>query len=191
MQQRAHLKRRSENEEKKQQNNIGRMWEIRIFKGRRKKCSTIRWVRENYSQRSEKLHFDNLCVSGQIHTLTHSDLQLLQALKWRTIMSNYQQSLVDWPFSILLSDLILESCVCLLVIDVSTEQTGLWGPIKNINRTYDKAELLVVARVHGLALLDAATVVGLTLRIEGNSPQLKDDVPLSLHIQRWILKACI
>lgn len=59
------------------------------------------------------------------------------------------------------------------------------------NATYDKAELLVVTRVHGLALLDAATVVGLTLRIKGNSPQLKDDVPLSLHMQRRILKCCL
>lgn len=56
--------------------------------------------------------------------------------------------------------------------------------------TYNKAKLLVVARVHGLALLNVATVVGLALCIEGNSPQLEDDVPLSLHMQRGILKCC-
>lgn len=55
-------------------------------------------------------------------------------------------------------------------------------------QTYNKAQLLVVAGVHGLAFLDAAAVVGLHLHVEGNSPQLKDDVPLSLHTQRRILK---
>lgn len=57
-------------------------------------------------------------------------------------------------------------------------------------QTHNKAELLVVAGIHGLAFLNAAAVVGLALHIEGNSPQLKDYVPLSLHMQRRILKCC-
>lgn len=48
-------------------------------------------------------------------------------------------------------------------------------------RTNDKAQLLVVAGVHGLALLEAAAVVGLALHVEGDPPQLEDDVPLSLR----------
>lgn len=46
--------------------------------------------------------------------------------------------------------------------------------------THDEAQLLVVAGVHGLALLHAAAVVGLALHVEGDPPQLEDDVPLSL-----------
>jgi len=55
-------------------------------------------------------------------------------------------------------------------------------------QTHNEAELLVVAGVHGLAFLDAAAVVRVTLHVEGNPPQLEDDVPLSLHMQRRILK---
>lgn len=47
--------------------------------------------------------------------------------------------------------------------------------------THDESQLLVVAGVHGLALLDAAAVVGLALHVEGDPPQLEDDVPLSLR----------
>lgn len=47
--------------------------------------------------------------------------------------------------------------------------------------THDEPQLLVVAGVHGLALLDAAAVVGLALHVEGDPPQLEDDVPLSLR----------
>lgn len=47
--------------------------------------------------------------------------------------------------------------------------------------THDEAQLLVVACVHGLALLHAAAVVGLALHIEGDPPQLEDDVPLGLQ----------
>lgn len=39
-----------------------------------------------------------------------------------------------------------------------------------MKQTYNKAELLVVAGVHGLAFLDAAAVVGFALHIESNSP---------------------
>jgi hypothetical protein len=46
--------------------------------------------------------------------------------------------------------------------------------------TYNEAQLLVVPGVHGLPLLDAATVVRLTLHVERNSAQLKDDVSLGL-----------
>lgn len=50
-----------------------------------------------------------------------------------------------------------------------------------MDATHDEAQLLVVAGVHGLALLDAAAVVGLALHVEGDPPQLEDDVPLSLR----------
>lgn len=53
-----------------------------------------------------------------------------------------------------------------------------------IHTTYNKAKLLVVTCVHGLAFLNTATVVGFTFHIKGNSPQLKNDVPLSLHMQK-------
>lgn len=46
--------------------------------------------------------------------------------------------------------------------------------------TYNKTKLFVVTGVHGLAFLNAAAVIGFTLHIEGNSPQLKDNVSLSL-----------
>lgn len=59
----------------------------------------------------------------------------------------------------------------------------LLAPLPLMNRTHDKPQLLVVAGVHGLALLDAAAVVGLALHVEGDPPQLKDDVPLSLRVQ--------
>lgn len=80
-------------------------------------------------------------------------------------------------------------CVCVCVCSTSDNECineTLWKTCQ----TYNKAELLVVAGVHGLAFLDAATVVGLALHVKGNSPQLKDDVPLSLHMQRRILNSC-
>lgn len=68
------------------------------------------------------------------------------------------------------------------VSDGERVNESLW----ETSQTYDEAELLVVAGVHGLALLDAAAVVGLALHVKGDSPQLKDDVPLSLRMQRRI-----
>lgn len=62
--------------------------------------------------------------------------------------------------------------------------------LRNTRTTYDEAKLFVVAGVHGLAFLNATTVVGLALHVESNSPQLKDDVPLSLHMYKGILKCC-
>lgn len=56
-------------------------------------------------------------------------------------------------------------------------------------KTHNKAQLLVVAGVHGLAFLHAAAVVGLTLHVEGDPAQLEDDVPLSLHVHRGMLKS--
>lgn len=52
-------------------------------------------------------------------------------------------------------------------------------------KTYNKAKFFVVSRVHGLALLNAAAVVGLALNIKSNPAQLEDDVPLSLHKHRY------
>lgn len=48
-------------------------------------------------------------------------------------------------------------------------------------KTYDEAQFFVVSCVHGLALLNAAAVVGLTLNVKSNPAQLEDDVPLSLN----------
>lgn len=52
-------------------------------------------------------------------------------------------------------------------------------------KTYDEAQFFVVSCVHGLALLNAAAVVGLTLNVKSNPAQLEDDVPLSLHKHRY------
>lgn len=62
--------------------------------------------------------------------------------------------------------------------------------MKPSKKTYNKAKLFVVAGVHRLAFLNAAAVVGLQLYVEGDSPKLKDDVSLSLHTQRGMLKRC-
>lgn len=58
---------------------------------------------------------------------------------------------------------------------------ALLAPPPLMDPTHDESQLLVVAGVHGLALLDAAAVVGLALHVEGDPPQLEDDVPLSLR----------
>lgn len=52
-------------------------------------------------------------------------------------------------------------------------------------KTYNKAQFFVVSRVHGLALLNAAAVVGFALNVKSNPAQLEDDVPLSLHKHRY------
>lgn len=60
-------------------------------------------------------------------------------------------------------------------------------------RTHDEAQLLVVTCVHGLALLHAAAVVGLALHVEGDPPQLEDDVTLGLQgtqYRRLKVKGC-
>lgn len=58
---------------------------------------------------------------------------------------------------------------------------ALLAPPPLMDPTHDESQLLVVTGVHGLALLDAAAVVGLALHVEGDPPQLEDDVPLSLR----------
>lgn len=54
-----------------------------------------------------------------------------------------------------------------------------------MSSTYDEAQLFVVSGVHGLALLNAAAVVGLTLNVKSDPAQLEDDVPLSLYKHRY------